>query len=251
MGVSYQMQRVTDVIRSIEQQRYQLPCIQPLYRRPFVWKQKQVLDLLDSIICGYPIGEVTVWKPPEKIPCRPFTEAYTSGERVLSGPPAPAERKAYIVLDGQQRLQSLFLSFIGRYNGKRVYLCIDSKADQTKDGQHYRFKFLTDEKAAAEPAYVHIDYLAKLEARNISSFIGQRLPDVSAKVQRNASEVILTFREAFHLQERILIQEIDAKLSYNQILEVCAVISCSQSQKIKLSDIEARTLHCDARVRIA
>ena len=36
----------------------------PKFQRDFVWTRQQVLDLLDSIARGYPIGSFLLWKSP-------------------------------------------------------------------------------------------------------------------------------------------------------------------------------------------
>jgi len=77
------------VVESIDQRTYQLPSIQ----RPFVWEQGQILRLLDSVMCRYPIGAVMVWRPQANIPCRRFLDQYESGERRLAELPGPAERQ--------------------------------------------------------------------------------------------------------------------------------------------------------------
>ncbi|GAJ12482.1 unnamed protein product [marine sediment metagenome] len=33
----------------------------PAFQRSFVWKQNQVIELLDSIILNYPIGSILLW----------------------------------------------------------------------------------------------------------------------------------------------------------------------------------------------
>lgn len=247
MGTLNPTQRITDVIECIQQRQYQLPSIQ----RPFVWEQDQILKLLDSIMCGYPIGAVMVWKPLEKTRCRPFLEVYTSDQKILSALPAPAERQAYMVLDGQQRLQSLFLSFAGRYNDKRVYLRIDRKADETDDSLHYHFEFLTDEEAAAEPACAHIGELARLGVRDITRFVKQRLE--SSEAQEQAAEITSTFVDMFAMRQVMLFQEVDECLDYNDVLEVFERVNSGgtplsksdllfSTVKLKIPDMEARFL---------
>lgn len=216
MGELNPTQRIVDVVRSIDRNLYQLPSIQ----RPFVWEQHQILRLLDSIMCRYPIGAVMVWKPPEKIRCRPFLDTYDSGERLLSELPAPAQRQAYMVLDGQQRLQSLFLSFMGRYDGKRVYLRIDGAPGEDDDALHYRFEFLSDAEAQAESAFVQLGELVRLEVADIDEFVTDRLKSVDADVRRRAVKVVSTFVGAFAMHEALLFQEVDDKLDYNDVLEV-------------------------------
>ena len=79
-----------------------------------------MLRLLDSIMCDYPIGALMVWLPPENIRCRSFLEQYRPGERAYSQLPPPGDERAYMVLDGQQRLQSLYMSFYGTMTGKGI-----------------------------------------------------------------------------------------------------------------------------------
>ena len=44
----------------------------PSFQRNFVWRKEQVLDLFDSILRGYPIGSILLWKPDD-----PFCSAIT------------------------------------------------------------------------------------------------------------------------------------------------------------------------------
>jgi len=230
-------QRIVDVVKSIERRQYQLPSIQ----RPFVWEQEQILRLLDSIMCGYPIGAVMVWKPSSTIRCRAFLDRYNSGDRRLAELPAPAERQAHMVLDGQQRLQSLFLSFTGRYDGKRVYLKVDAPPNDGDDDLHFRFEFLTDEEATANSAYVHIGELVALEVPDIDEFVSTRLETTDADVRRRAVRVVSTFVNAFAMREALLFQEIDKKLDYNDVLEVFERVN-SGGTALSKSDLLFSTL---------
>lgn len=36
----------------------------PEIQRPFVWKNRQVRDLIDSLYRGYPVGYIILWKNP-------------------------------------------------------------------------------------------------------------------------------------------------------------------------------------------
>jgi uncharacterized protein with ParB-like and HNH nuclease domain len=38
----------------------------PAFQRAYVWKQNQILDLLDSIVKSYPIGSILLWNTSEK-----------------------------------------------------------------------------------------------------------------------------------------------------------------------------------------
>jgi hypothetical protein len=91
----------------------------PDLQRPYVWTPNQVTLLIDSLIRGWPFGTLLLWKVNhqelEGIPFRPFwTVVKRTGEengaQVLQMNP-PAEY--HMVLDGQQRVQSLLLALGG------------------------------------------------------------------------------------------------------------------------------------------
>jgi uncharacterized protein with ParB-like and HNH nuclease domain len=76
----------------------------PAFQRDFVWEPEQVAFLLDSIYKGFPIGTVILWK----------TDTRLNTEKRLGLFDLPEPRRDYpvnYVLDGQQRLTSLFSVF--------------------------------------------------------------------------------------------------------------------------------------------
>jgi hypothetical protein len=73
----------------------------PRFQRPFVWRPEQMLDLFDSIERGYPIGSLLVWDTDESIPSLDFIAG-------LALPEPPPGRIVSYVLDGHQRLSTLF-----------------------------------------------------------------------------------------------------------------------------------------------
>ena len=84
---------VTQLIDKIDTGELGLPELQ----RPFVWKDAQVRDLLDSMLLGYPVGYLMLWSCPE------FSKKKTIGTDLKSYE-APKE----VIIDGQQRLTSLY-----------------------------------------------------------------------------------------------------------------------------------------------
>lgn len=76
----------------------------PAFQREYVWTPDQVAFLLDSLFKGFPIGTVFLWKTDERLKI----------ERKLGRYSLPEPKKDYpvnYVLDGQQRLTSLFSIF--------------------------------------------------------------------------------------------------------------------------------------------
>ena len=91
-----------DLLAEIEQGRYAIPEIQ----RPYVWTNPQVRELFESIYKGYPIGSIIVWEPAPEI-----FEEYGDLFRAFSKELEDRRRNfKYVVVDGQQRLLSLWLA---------------------------------------------------------------------------------------------------------------------------------------------
>ena len=87
---------VSDVIEG----RVGLPDLQ----RPFVWKDSDVRDLLDSMLKGYPIGYCILWEAPDDQEDK--KSSIGLNDKSYS---APKE----LVIDGQQRLTALVSSLYG------------------------------------------------------------------------------------------------------------------------------------------
>ena len=51
------IQRIEELVTGVKYGEIKLP----KFQRPFVWKRKEVLKLLDSIYKGYPIGSILLW----------------------------------------------------------------------------------------------------------------------------------------------------------------------------------------------
>lgn len=72
----------------------------PEFQRPFVWKRKQILELLDSIYRNYPIGSALVWESRQELASKRTIADLEVGER-------SAEYPVNYLLDGQQRLSTI------------------------------------------------------------------------------------------------------------------------------------------------
>lgn len=91
----------------------------PDLQRPYVWSPNQVVLLVDSLIRGWPFGTLLMWKVGkadlQSIPHRQFWQVVDrTGQdegSALSRKDPPASYQ--MVLDGQQRLQSLLLALGG------------------------------------------------------------------------------------------------------------------------------------------
>ncbi|WP_345707217.1 DUF262 domain-containing protein [Kitasatospora paranensis] len=73
----------------------------PKFQRPFLWRPEQMLQLFDSMERGYPMGSLLIWET-----TMPLESLDTIGGHRI--PPAPEGAKVAYVLDGHQRLSTLF-----------------------------------------------------------------------------------------------------------------------------------------------
>lgn len=106
--VSWNVQSLVD---SVHSGVVQLPDLQ----RPFVWPKSKIRDLLDSMYRGYPVGELMFWN---------VSQEDTS--RAISG--ATDRKGSHQIIDGQQRLTSLYAVFKGEsvrdadYNNRSIVI---------------------------------------------------------------------------------------------------------------------------------
>ena len=73
----------------------------PMFQRDFVWDKEQTAKLIDSILKGFPIGTFIFWKTRDEL------RSYRNlGNHPL--PDTPEGDYAHYILDGQQRITSLY-----------------------------------------------------------------------------------------------------------------------------------------------
>ena len=133
----------------------------PAFQRDFVWDIEQSARLLDSWIKGYPLGSFILWTTDERLcPVKKI------GNTVFFDIQDPTEKTTYI-LDGQQRITSLFLSIRGlqikNKNYEDIIINLDADLDNhetrivTIKSDEIKFKYISFAKLLNEG----IGYLAK------------------------------------------------------------------------------------------
>tara|TARA_R110002096_G_scaffold65831_1_gene160166 strand:+ start:929 stop:2500 length:1572 start_codon:yes stop_codon:yes gene_type:complete len=73
----------------------------PVFQRQYIWSDEQIISLLDSIYRGYPVGSLLLWSTKEEL----------KHERNVGGfslPETPEDYPVNYILDGQQRLTTLY-----------------------------------------------------------------------------------------------------------------------------------------------
>jgi len=132
------------LLNQINDQEVVLPAIQ----RDFVWTEVQTAKLLNSIMRGYRVGIVLLWETYNDIQYRRFVGDFRAGT-LHTYDDNEERRRIRLVLDDQQRLQSLYMALRGQREGRELYLDILSgqESDDVADDR-FRFEFMTREAAA-------------------------------------------------------------------------------------------------------
>ena len=152
----------------------------PNIQRPFVWGDEQICRLFDSILREYPISTLLVWKTKSEIRHRKFIDNWTASIKLSDFFIPENERKKYLVLDGQQRLQSLFIGLRGSFAGKELYFDVMSGESSSSDDIKYKFDF---KKSNPKFPWIKFKDLVLTDSRkkdhinNIAKKIGRALND--------------------------------------------------------------------------
>lgn len=87
----------------------------PVFQRQYIWTDEQIISLLDSIYRGFPVGSLLMWSTKEEL----------KHERNVGGfklPETPEDYPVNYILDGQQRLTTLYGVFNSDQNTSDVEL---------------------------------------------------------------------------------------------------------------------------------
>ena len=155
----YDNKTIKEVLESIKDEQTILPAMQ----RSFVWPDEKIYNLFDSLMRGYPIGTFLFWKIDklalEQYDFNSFINNYVIEKgKLQKGDKVKIDHDYYeAVLDGQQRLSSLYIGACGKQQveikGKKNknsnsfyfrYLCIDILFFPNIE-EKYAFCFCTDE----------------------------------------------------------------------------------------------------------
>ena len=172
MPTHYHSLSIAEAIARIESQSLALPLIQ----RNFVWDLERITKLFDSILQGYPINSMLFWQVPaaalESVQMYAFIRYFSHycwfGDAVMEtanqeryyNKPLPRGKQQFpnglfAVLDGQQRLTSLYMGLCGSYAEKTykawgglaypqsyppkvLYLCVTDPAPAADTLEGYR-----------------------------------------------------------------------------------------------------------------
>jgi len=170
--MSYKKTTIKKIIKDIDQKKIYLPALQ----RKFVWGKYQIELLFDSLMRNYPFGTFLFWnlhkQKAENYVFYEFLTEYDERSPYNHRKTGPFLNEEVVgVLDGQQRLSSMYIGLMGTHTEKAPYkrrsspdayekmslylnllslpYFIDDAEDKitTLEEKNFEFRFLTDEKA--------------------------------------------------------------------------------------------------------
>lgn len=228
----------------------------PHIQRPFVWDEEQIVRLFDSLMRDYPIQTLLFWRTKDRIKARKFMSV-VEWDADLSSLYEKAKSdegvEKVFVLDGQQRMQSLYAAFSGALkssDGKsdlEAYFDITSGGKLMDDGLLYRLRFFAE--AQPLPLYRLRNLLgvdAKKNALKLAKELNDKIDatgiDKDAarnerqdRVRENCSQISSLLLEEKHFW----VEELDGvanEYPYKKILEIFVRVN-SGGTKLDASDL--------------
>lgn len=213
----------------------------PNIQRLFVWSEDQIERLFDSIMRQYPISTLLLWRSREKLRTRQFIEQYYPNIDLKTlYRPEDAKTKR-LVLDGQQRLQSLFIGLKGSYNSKVLHFDVTSGAPRSPEDIRYVFDF----RPLDQPwPWIPIRDIALRRGLpdEVADWVLARSPeDAPDDLKRRVRTNVGRAKYEFETQPNITFQEIDSTadntdFSYDDIVEIF-IRANSGGTKLSKSDL--------------
>lgn len=141
---------IKDVIKSIESGEYAIP----EFQRGFVWNSTQIKEFLRSLFLGYPSGSFLIWKTKDP-------------SKVRGDKPDSNSIFHHLVLDGQQRLTTIYTIFKGKtpdwYEG------VSLRTDLYFNLETEEFEYYMPRKMQNKPEWINVSRF--LSNGGVSAFI--------------------------------------------------------------------------------
>ena len=117
----------------------------PAIQRDFVWSEDRIERLFDSLFRGYPVGIVLLWETYQPMQYRRFVANYRR-DTLHEFDENKKMGRLKLVLDGQQRLSSIYVALKGSFEGRKLHFDVLSGRDNDDHAEEkYRFKFANDD----------------------------------------------------------------------------------------------------------
>lgn len=209
---------IAQAIESIDNNRFLLPSIQ----RDFVWTHTKIEWLFDSIMRDFPISSFLFWRvegdTKNQFKFYSFLREYREYFKTYNEDYNTNGANDFIaVLDGQQRLTSLYIGLKGSYAYKKervrwvnteqniptrhLYLNVLEPLTENDEGRRYDFKFLTNEQYEENPnKWFKVGRI--LNVKNMAS-LNKIIKELDLLDNEFAQNTLSTLMEKIHINSSI------------------------------------------------
>lgn len=213
----------------------------PNIQRLFVWSEDQIERLFDSIMRRYPISTLLLWRSREQVKCRRFIDQFYP-EIDLKTLYRPLDnRTKRMVLDGQQRLQSLYIGLKGTYAGKILHLDVTSGTQRSPEDIRYVFDF-----RSAGQLWPWVPFRDIALAKGMPDEVADRVltgapAALSDADRKRVRQNVMRAKYEFETEANLTFQEIDSTADdtdfrYDDIVEIF-IRANSGGTKLSKSDL--------------
>jgi hypothetical protein len=183
----------------------------PNIQRPFVWKEDQIERLFDSIMRQYPISTLLVWRTTSSIKHRRFIDNFKPTLKLTDFYVPDNDKAKRLVLDGQQRLQSLFIGLKGSYQGRELHFDVLSGDLVAPEDIRYRFSFLPAKKVAWPWVNFKDIVISHETPTKLAKLLAKEAPvPLDETALEKVTENVERAKQEFTQDENIAYQELDS-----------------------------------------
>jgi len=185
--MSYKPRSLFSLIEDIDNGQLFLPHIQ----RPFVWSEEQMRRLFDSLMRNYPIQSLLFWRTKDFIKAREFMNCVDWDidlHDLYNDQKSAQGIEKVFVLDGQQRLQTLYALFNGQIAGDTPAAKRDAFVDLTAGESPNEDGLIFDVRFSREPMVLPYYRLRDLMGKDSSRNAEEIAEDINENLDRAASE---------------------------------------------------------------
>lgn len=217
----------------------------PNIQRLFVWDEQQIERLFDSIMRQYPLSSMLIWKTKDQVRRRKFIDQYYPHSldlKALYRSDGAKKVTKRLVLDGQQRLQSLFLALKGSIEGRTLHFHVLSGTGESIEEAKYQFSF-KNPKSSAWPwiSFSSLIYTKRLGDEIVSDLIADAGVSLSEDERKTVTRNISRAKREFEVAETIIYQEIDgtdedSSYQFDDVVEIF-IRANSGGTKLSKSDL--------------
>lgn len=247
---------IKKAIENIKKKNYVLPSIQ----REFVWDTEQIEKLFDSLMRDYPISTFLFWRV-EKTKVKDFQfyeflkNYHEKNAKHNTKADLDGDEDIIALLDGQQRMTSIFLSLCGTYAKKipyyrwdsphafpkkRLYLNLTSNSEEME--VEYDFNFLSEKELEEKESGFWFECSRILEFTDISKVMEylmlNGLMDTSKYTKSEASFALNTLNQFFNVihQKGTISYYLEESEELDKVLQIFIRIN-SGGTKLSYSDL--------------